>query len=141
MTLIPKPLRRVVLFNLGPPFGGFRMSIQPRALGLANAEAFTVLEAVVKASFARVEQVAWTEWSTLREQLDSDAALKVLSPRPGFVDFHRHDDPDGTRHLVARAFLPFPAWPLGGWAVYDGRHFTLAGGATPFTEAELDEVW
>jgi hypothetical protein len=71
----------------------------------------TVLEAVVQASFARVEQVAWTEWSTLGEHLASDAALKALSPRAGFVDFSRHDDADGTRHLVAGAFLPFRAGP------------------------------
>jgi len=141
MTLIPKPLRRVVLFNLGPPFGGLRMAVHAGALGLADAETFTVLEAVVQASFARVEQVAWTEWSTLGEHVASDAALKALSPHAGFVDFSRHDDADGTRHLVARAFLPFRAWPLGGWVFYDGRHFALAGGAFPFTEAELNEVW
>ena len=141
MTTPPKPLRRIVLFNLGPAFGGLRIALNPRVLGLANAETFAVLEAVVHATFARVERVPWDEWSSLGEHLASDTSLQALSPRAGFVDFHRHDASDGTRHLIARVFLPFHGWPLGGWAVYDGRHFARMTGPIPFTELELDEVW
>jgi hypothetical protein len=40
-------LRRVVLFNIGPPFGGFRFAVRPGAFGLDSPEAARALEQAV----------------------------------------------------------------------------------------------
>ena len=134
-------LRTVVLFNLGPSFGGVRMAVRPGTLGLDDAEAFAAIEAVLSATFARIEQNPNDEWSRLRERLTSDASLPSFGARSGSIEFTGGEDLDGTRHLIARCFLPFRAWPLGGWAVYDGRLFAVGGKVTPFTQEELGEVW
>ena len=117
------------------------MAVHPGTLGLDNAEAFAAIETVLSATLARIEQNPGDDWARLREQLTSDTSLPRFGARPGFIDFTGGEDPDGTRHLIARGFLPFRAWPLGGWAVYDGRHFAVRGNVTPFTDEELGEVW
>ena len=116
------------------------MAVHPGTLGLNNAVAFAAIETVLSATLARIEQNPTDEWSR-HERLASDPSLPNFGNRPGFIDFTGSKDPDGTRHLVARGFLPFRAWPLGGWAVYDGRHFAVGGEVTPFTQEELGEVW
>ncbi len=117
------------------------MSVHPGTLGLNNAVSFAAIETVLSATLARIEQIPSDEWSRLHERLASDLSLPNFGGRPGFIDFTGSKDPDGTRHLVVRGFLPFRAWPLGGWAVYDGRHFAVGGDVTPFTQEELGEVW
>ena len=135
------PIRILVLFNLGPPFGGLRLAVHPAVFGVRDAEPYRNLEALVRAIFTRLEPMAAEPWSRVGEVLAADLELRALSARAGVVDFGRREDPDGTRHVVARGFVPFRLWPLGGWAVYDGRHFGSSGDVSPYTEEELGVIW
>jgi hypothetical protein len=123
-----------------PPFGGLRFAVHPAAFGVRDAKPYESLEALVRAVFTRLEHMSAEPWSRVGEALAADPELRSLSPPSGFVDFHRSEDPDGARHVVARGFIPFRPWPVGGWAVYDGRHFGSSG-VTPYTQEELGVIW
>jgi hypothetical protein len=135
------PVRSVVLFNLGPPFGGFRSAVRPGALGLDHPEAFAAIESALVQSFQRLSKTPFAEWKQLAREPASEQLVPRLGTRTGLIDFSVAQDSDGTRHLLARGILPFPYWPLGGWVVHDGRHFRPGGDVTPYTPEELAPVW
>jgi hypothetical protein len=135
------PVRSVVLFNIGPAFGGFRSALRPGALGLDHPEAFTVIEAALTKIFEQLAHTPFEQWRALARAPESEHLVPRLGNRKGVIDFLVAQDNDGTRHLIARGMISFPYWPVGGWIVHDGRHFNPQGDVTPYTPEELAPVW
>lgn len=135
------PQRALVLLNVGPPFGGFRLAVNPGIFGATGSAAFPALERIVYNLQSVLAAHRPDTWSRL---VESDAMLgdpaELFGGRPGRVDFTC--DPDSnTGDVVVRAFLPFRVWPLGGWAVYDAWHREADGTWVPFAEEELAILW
>jgi hypothetical protein len=135
------PVRSVVLFNLGPPFGGFRFAVRPGALGLDHPDAFAAIEAALSTIFEHLAHAPFERWAQLAQELISKDLVPHIGEHTGLIDFSVTQDADGTRHLVARGFFCFRYWPLGGWVVHDGRHFRPDGDVAPFTADELAPIW
>jgi hypothetical protein len=131
----------VVLFNFGPPFGGFRCAVRPGAFGLNHPDAFAAIEGALATSFAHLAHTPFERWAQLGQELLSEQLVPHLGDHTGLIDFSFTQDTDRTRHLLARGFFSFRYWPLGGWVVHDGRHFSPDGEVTPFTADELAPVW
>src|SRR5207245_3069130 len=103
----PASLRAILVFRIGPPFGGFRIAFRP---GFVDwPEGFAALEAAV----ARVR--------TFLIQLPPDQRSRMLSgetgwpqelaaqlgDRPGFIDGVSYPSTDGGNDVVLRRSSPF----------------------------------
>lgn len=135
------PQRTLVLFNIGPPFGGFRLAVNPHLFGASGSTAFPALERVIQNLQSVLAAHPPDTWSRLVESegMIGDPA-ELFGGRPGRVDF-TCDPASTTGDVVVRAFLRFRLWPLGGWAVYDAWHREADGRWVGFAEEELAEVW
>ncbi len=134
------PVRAVILLNVGPPFGGFRLAARPGMLGLDYPDAFVALERAIERAYTLLSAHRPADWPTIA-QTGFDLAIPRLGEREGFIDFTGSAMSDEAGEVVARACFPFPAWPFGGWVVYEGRHRALDGTWTPFTTEELTRLW
>ena len=140
-------LRVVVLFNLGPPFGGFRAAARvpgsrlPGLLGLDNAAAFEALEQAIQQAFVFLQAHPPDSWRKLASADSFRASVPRLDDREGAIDVTGDATNDAAGEVMLRAFLSFPKWPLGGWAVYEAWHRDLDGVWTPFDEDELAGIW
>jgi len=135
------PHRAVVLFNLGPPFGGFRAAVRPGFIGLDNVAAFEALERAIGNAYTLMSAHPPDAWGQLSAADSFRAAVPRLEDREGVVDVTGDATNEAAGDVVLRAFLPFPLWPFGGWAVYEGWHRGVDGVWTPFTQEELAELW
>ena len=133
--------RAVILFNIGPPFGGFRVAVRPGAFGLNNPAAFAALDAAIQEALSSLSAHPPSSWPGLH----ASGALAPTPPRfdgrEGAIDVTGDATDDAAGDIVMRAFLPFPRWPLGGWAAYEAWHRDSSGMWTPFSEEELAIVW
>jgi hypothetical protein len=134
------PIRAVVLFNLGPAFGGFRVAVPPGTYGLDHPEAFEALEDAIDKAYALLAVLPPERWRGLSKDA-YDMALPRLDDRVGVIHGSGTATSDAAGAVVLRASFPFRFWPLGGWVVYDGRHRSLNGTWSRFTHEELDECW
>lgn len=134
------PLRSVILFNLGPPFGGFRLAVNPRLLGMEDHAAFPALEEAIATAFTLLAAHQPSSWPSVAQEAFA-AATPCLGGREGVIDCTSNASDQETGEVVLRAFLSFPGWPLGGWAVFDAQHRTAEGIWIPFTSDELQIWW
>jgi len=137
----PASLRAILLFRIGPSFGGLRLAVRPGVMDWP--EGFVVLESAV----ARV--------MTFLIQLPPDQRARVLSgetpwpkdlmadlgPRPGFIDAVSYANAAGGTDLVLRGSFVFPWWPFGEWAVFQGVHIRPDKHPEPFSYDELSALW
>ncbi len=135
------PLRTVVLFNVGPPFGGFRLAVAPGVFGLNSPAAFEALERALGRAVHELRAHPPDTWVRLCEQGLGAESVPRLGDREGVVDLTGNAANDTAGDVALRAFLPFAAWPLGGWAVYDAWHRSADGVWTPFGHDELTRLW
>ena len=133
--------RAVVLFNLGPPFGGFRTAVHPGVFGLNNPAAFAALDEAIQEAFSLLSAHPPDSWPDLH----ASGALAMTPPRfegrEGVIDVAGDAIDDAAGEIVMRAFLPFSKWRLGGWAVYEAWHRDPDGTWDPFSDHELASVW
>ena len=137
----PASLRAILVFRIGPPFGGFRIAFRP---GFVDwPEGFAALEAAV----ARVR--------TFLIQLPPDQRSRMLSgetpwpeelviqlgSRPGFIDGISYANAAGGSDFVLRGSFPCLWWPLGEWVVFQGVHIRSDNRAEPFSYEELTALW
>lgn len=134
------PVRGVVLFNLDAPFGGFRAAGPPGLFGLDDPKAFAVLERAIESAFTLFSAHQPADWPVIAPT-GFAAAVPCLEDREGFIDYCGSAVTEGHGEVILRACLPFRAWPLGGWVVFEGRHRALDGSWRPFTPEELAELW
>lgn len=134
------PIRSVVLLNLGAPFGGFRVAGRPGLFGLDDPRAFAVLERAIESAFTLLSAHQPAEWPEIAPT-GFAAAVPRLEDCEGFIDCCGSALTEGHGEVILRACLPFRAWPLGGWVVFEGRHRALDGSWRPFTPDELAELW
>ena len=134
------PIRRVVLFNIGPAFGGFRFAAAPGRYGLDHPAAFAALEQSIATAFSLMSEHQPSEWRTLAAT-GFEAALPRLGDQEGVLDCSAGEEGEGVLGVVLRASLPFARWPLGGWVVYDARYRAADGSWSPFTPDELAKLW
>jgi hypothetical protein len=133
--------RAVVIFNIGPPFGGFRMAVRPGMFRLDHPAVFTVLEEAVQTAFSTLSRHSPDTWPQLHAAGELTAIPPRFDGREGMIDVTGNPADTSGGELVLRAFLPFSGWPLGGWAVYAAWHRQPDGTWSPFSEKELASVW
>ena len=117
------------------------MATRPRLVfGFDHPIAFAVLEQALETAKSFLSPFSPQEWGGLPE-----AQLRALRPRwnglEGGIDFAGEAFESGVGEVVARAFLPFRYWPLGGWAVYDGWRRSADGVWTPLGHEEAMQLW
>ena len=135
------PIRRVLLLNIGPAFGGFRIAAAPGRYGLDNPDAFAALEQSVETAFSVLSGHQPAEWPSLAVTGLLDAARPRLGMLEGSIDCSGTEEGDGVLGVVVRAHLAFARWPLGGWIVYDGRFRAKDVSRSPFTSEQLALWW
>jgi hypothetical protein len=131
------PIRSVVLFNVGPPFGGFRLAVHPGVFGLNDTSAFDALEDALVACHAALRSRPPSTWHDLPEAMFEPD----IRGRRASIDVTGDVTDTAGGDLVARARLPFQTWPFGGWVVHEGWHRAADGSWSPFTDGELARVW
>lgn len=135
------PIRAIVLFNIGSPFGGLRLALAPGFLGIDHPEAFEALEGAIDDTYKVLGATRPDAWPELASSGYGPVPPR-LGKREGFVDVAVGADDGGPGdEVLARACLPFRLWPLGGWVAYDGRRRSAHGTWTPFSDEELAELW
>lgn len=134
------PLRAVVLLNIGPAFGGFRLAARPGVIGLDDPAAFAALESAIEAAYTLLSAHPPSRWPALAGPGFASATPR-LGEREGAIDCTVTATDDTAGEVWLRAWLPFAPWPLGGWAVYEGRHRAADGTWTPFSPEELAALW
>lgn len=134
------PLRTIVLLNIGPGFGGFRLALRTKGDRPDQAETYTALEQVLEHCFSRIAQFPWDEWTRAKQELHAVIA-PLAEASLARVDMDAGEHSDGSRFVVGRVFRAFPFWPLGGHASYDGYHYTRDAVPTPYTHDELMQIW
>jgi hypothetical protein len=134
------PLRAVVLFGVGPAFGGFRIALRAGSLGLDHPLAFQELERAVMRAQSLLMPHPPEAWPGMGE-----AAFRAAVPRLGGHEGTLDVMGSATSHVdgevLLRASLPLRGWPFGRWVVYEGWHRTGTGTWSLFTADELQDVW
>ena len=133
-------VRAVVFFNFGPPFGGFRLAASPEDAGLDFPEGFNALERAVERAYTLLSHYPPGSWPQLARREDPMLVAR-LGHREIVLDviWDPSDDPPAT--VLVRAWLPFRAWPFGGWVVYEGRRRAPDGTWTPLSPEEVSRFW
>jgi len=131
------PVRSVVLFNLGPPFGGLRLAVRPGFLGLDAPSAFGALEEAIAAVRDTLRSRPPSAWYDLPDTVFEPH----IQDRKASLDITGDVTDTTVAKVVVRALLPFRGWPFGGWVVHEGWQCAADGSWTPFTEDALADVW
>jgi hypothetical protein len=137
----PELPRIIILFNLGPPFGGFRIAARAGLLGFDNPAAFLALERAIDTAYTLLRAQPPDTWQQLAADDSFAAAIPSHDGRAGVIDLTGDGVTSTPGVVLVRAFLPFRFWPLGGWAVYGAWHRGTDGTWTPFSEEEMAGVW
>ncbi len=133
--------RVVVIFNLGPPFGGFRLAARAGLLGADNPAVFEALEQAIETAYTLLRAHPPSTWQQLAADDFFTAAIPRYEDREGVIDVTGDGVLRTPGDVLLRAFLPFRFWPLGGWAAYGAWHRESDDGWTSFNEEELRNVW
>lgn len=133
-------MRIVVLFNVGPPFGGFRIAA-PGLFGLDDPAVYETLEKATHEAFELLRAHPPSAWSQLAAGESFRAAVPLFEGREGAIDVTGDATDDAAGAVVLRAFLPFAAWPLGGWAFYQAWNRGADGDWTPLSQDALAALW
>lgn len=132
------PIRGIVLFHIGGPFTGFQIRPpRPGMLGPDDSDVYRALELAIADMHKVLVSQPPTAWSRLAEA----AAVPRISGRKVKLDLASTAANDLDGDVIARAWLPFRAWPFGGWVVFEGWHRTREGSWTEFTAEELEKIW
>jgi hypothetical protein len=131
----------VVLFGLGPAFGGFRIAGRPGFIfGLNHPVAFNALEQALDAAQGILRSLAPKDWAALTEA-ELERVLPWCDGRKGEIELGGQSFEDRSGEVVARTFLPFRYWPFGGWAVYEGWRRSADGTWAQFSDEESMQLW
>ena len=131
------PVRSVLLFNLGPPFGGLRLAVRPGLFGLNEPSAFEALEHAI----AAVQDVLRSHPPNTWHDLPNTVFEPHIQDRTASIDVTGDVTDTTVATVVLRARLPFRGWPFGGWVVHEGWQCAADGSWTPFTDEALADVW
>ena len=126
-----------VWLHIGDPFDGPRFG---PPLHLKGAEKdpgiFQDLVSVIEDVFKIIGTQPATAWERSAEK----APPPKINGRQVKLNLRLFSN-ELEEFLVMRACLPFPAWPLGGWVVYEGWKRTGEGAWTPLPAEELEKFW
>jgi len=135
-------IRSIVILNIGPPFGGFRLAARAGFLGLNNRKIFEKLERGIDSIFEVLNKTAIDNWqNAIVNHSESKDFKKIMGSRPGIMDYSVDEETNGHVKLIVRACIPFRIFSFGGWTVYDG--IILKDDNMPYrlSDQELFKYW
>lgn len=135
------PQRVVLIFNIGPPFGNFRIAMRPGVFGVDHPAAFDALEEAIEEAFSILSFHSPDAWPELHAAGDVTLPPPRFDGREGVLNIAGNPSDASGGWVVMRAMLPFSGWPPGGWAVYEAWHYEPDGTWNAFSEEELETVW
>ena len=130
-------IKGTVWLQFGDPFDGPRFG-PPLRLEWAAKDSgiFKDLELLIADVYKTIAPQPTTVW----ERLAETAQPPTINGRRVKFDLRLFAN-DLEEFVLMRAFLPFPAWPLEGWVVFEGWKRKGEEAWTPLAAEELEKTW